>query len=141
MVSGDSRYDRAFDANGVAHLASALTQQEIDGERVFRQSGCGSCHTTLAQVGDAPHNSGLDAAPIDTGVGLPHLAPLLESIRAGEHRRARGPDNQDEGEQLQSAPKFTSGVKTVTMPMAFGSYTYHCVVHGLAMSGAIIVGK
>src|SRR4029079_16049476 len=69
MVSGDSRYDRAFDANGVANFASTLTPQEIDGERVFRQSGCGSCHTTLAQAGDAPHDNGLDAAPVDTGVG------------------------------------------------------------------------
>ena len=253
MVSGDSRYDRAFDANGVANLASTLTPQEIDGERVFRQSGCGSCHTTLAQVGDAPHDIGLDAAPIDTGVGrrrlqdpvaaqrrraaavharrplrharrgrrllrlgdpgqpaarsaaprrrrhpeaprphlrragrargvprradrldLPHLAPLLESVRAGKHRRADRPDDHAEGEHasaprtvtvtagavvsflnidnewhtatfdnpaIASTPRFTSGVKTVTMPMALGAYTYHCVVHGLAMSGAIVVGK
>jgi cytochrome c peroxidase len=252
MVSGDSRYDRAFDANGVANFASTLTPQEIDGERLFRQSGCGSCHTTLAQVGDAPHNNGLDAAPIDTGVGggvfktpslrnvavrprfmhdgrfatlddvvafydsgiqdNPRLDPLLRAadgtpkrlgltsaerdalvaflgtltdstfltsprfsnpFAPGSIAAPAGPtitmkansfsprevivpagavvsflniDNEwhtatFDNPAIASTPKFTSGVKTVTMPMAFGSYTYHCVVHGLAMSGAIIVGK
>ena len=252
MVSGDSRYDRAFDANGVANLASTLTPQEIDGERVFRQSGCGSCHTTLAQVGDAPHNNGLDAAPIDTGVGggtfktpslrnvavrprfmhdgrfatldevvafydsgiqdSPRLDPLLRAAdgtpkRLGLTSAERdalvaflgaltdssfltssrfsnpfapgstgapiGPtitmkansfspafvtvpagavvsflniDNEwhnatFDNPAIASTPRFTSGVKTVTMPMALGAYTYHCTVHGLAMSGSIVVGK
>jgi cytochrome c peroxidase len=252
MVSGDSRYDRAFDANGVANLASTLTPQEIDGERVFRQSGCGSCHTTLAQVGDAPHSNGLDAAPIDTGVGggvfktpslrnvavrprfmhdgrfatldevvafydsgiqdSPRLDPLLRAadgtpkrlgltsaerdalvaflgaltdstfltsprfsnpFAPGSIAAPTGPtitmkantfspntvvvpagavvsflniDNEwhtatFDNPAIASTPRFTSGVKTVTMPMALGSYTYHCVVHGLAMSGSIIVGK
>jgi cytochrome c peroxidase len=252
MVSGDSRYDRAIDASGVANFASTLTQQEIDGERVFRQSGCGSCHTTLAQVGDAPHSNGLDAAPIDTGVGggvfkTPSLrnvavrprfmhdgrfatldevvafydsgiqdSPRLDQrLRAADGTPKRlgltsaerdalvaflgaltdstfltsprfsnpfvsgsvvmpaGPtitmkansfspkevvvpagavvsflniDNEwhtatFDNAAIASTPRFTSGVKTVTMPMALGAYTYHCVVHGLAMSGAIIVGK
>jgi cytochrome c peroxidase len=252
MVSGDSRYDRAFDANGVANFASTLTQQEIDGERVFRQSGCGSCHTTLAQVGDAPHSNGLDAAPIDTGVGggvfktpslrnvavrprfmhdgrfatldevvafydsgiqsSARLDPLLRAADgtpkrlgltsaerdalvaflgaltdstfltsprfsnpfvSGSTVMPAGPtitmkansfsprevvvtagavvsflniDNEwhtatFDNPAIASTPRFTSGVKTVTMPMALGAYTYHCVVHGIAMSGAIIVGK
>jgi len=236
----------------VANFASTLTPQEIDGERVFRQSGCGSCHTTLAQAGDAPHDNGLDAAPIDTGVGggvfktpsLRNVAvrprfmhdgrfatldevvafydsgiqanPRLDSLlRAADGTPKRlgltgaerdalvaflgtltdssfltavrfsnpfapgsitpptGPtitmknntfsptevtvpagavvsflniDNEwhtatFDSPAIASTPRFTSGVKTVTMPMALGSYTYHCVVHGLAMSGAIIVGK
>ena len=252
MVSGDSRYDRAFDANGVANFASTLTPQEIDGERAFRQSGCGSCHTTLAQAGDAPHDNGLDAAPIDTGVGggvfktpslrnvavrprfmhdgrfatldevvafydsgiqaNPRLDPLLRAADGtpkrlgltGAERDAlvaflgtltdssfltavrfsnpfapgsitppTGPtitmknnsfspatvtvpagavvsflniDNEwhtatFDNAAIASTPRFTSGVKTVTMPMALGAYTYHCVVHGLAMSGSILVGK
>jgi len=252
MVSGDSRYDRAFDANGVANFASTLTAQEIDGERVFRQSGCGSCHTTVAQVGDAPHDNGLDAAPIDTGAGggafktpslrnvavrprfmhdgrfatLDEVVAFYDSgiqndrgldprLRAADGTPKRlgltsaerdalvaflgaltdssfltsprfsnpfaprsiaaptGPtitmkantfspsfvtvpagavvsflniDNEwhtatFDNQAIASTPKFTSGVKTVTMPMALGAYTYHCVVHGLAMSGAIIVGK
>ena len=252
MVSGDSRYDRAFDANGVANFASTLTPQEIDGERVFRQSGCGSCHTTLAQVGDAPHSNGLDAAPVDTGVGggvfktpslrnvavrprfmhdgrfatldevvafydsgiqnTPRLDPRLRAadgtpkrlglaaaerdalvaflgaltdstfltsprfsnpfvsgsivapagptitmkgnsfspkevvVRAGGVVSFLNIDNEwhtatFDNPAIASTPRFTSGVKTVTMPMALGAYTYHCVVHGIAMSGAIIVGK
>jgi cytochrome c peroxidase len=252
MVSGDSRYDRAFDANGVASFASTFTQQEIDGERVFRQSGCGSCHTTLAQAGDAPHDNGLDATPIDTGVGggvfktpslrnvavrprfmhdgrfatldevvafydsgiqaNPRLDPLLRAadgtpkrlgltsaerdalvaflgtltdssfltavrfsnpFAPGSITPPTGPtitmknntfspttvivpagavvsflniDNEGhtatfDNPAIASTPRFTSGVKTVTMPMALGAYTYHCVVHGLAMSGSIVVGK
>jgi cytochrome c peroxidase len=252
MVSGDSRYDRAFDANGVANLAATLTPQEIDGERVFRQSGCGSCHTTLAQVGDAPHSNGLDAAPVDTGVGggvfktpslrnvavrprfmhdgrfatldevvafydsgvqdSPRLDPRLRAadgtpkrlgltsaerdalvaflgtltdssflasprfsnpfvpgsiaaptgptitmkanafsptfitVKAGAVVSFLNIDNEwhtatFDNPAIASTPRFTSGVKTVTMPMALGAYTYHCVVHGVAMSGSIIVGQ
>jgi cytochrome c peroxidase len=252
MVSGDSRYDRAFDANGVANFAATLTPQEIDGERVFRQSGCGACHTTLAQVGDAPHSNGLDAAPIDTGVGggvfktpslrnvavrprfmhdgrfatldevvafydsgiqaSPRLDPRLRAADGTPKRLGLTPGERDalvaflgaltdstfltsprfsnpfapgsiaaptgptitmkgnafsprevivpagavvsflnvdnewhtatfDSPAIASTPRFTSGVKTVTMPMALGSYSYHCVVHGLAMSGSIIVGK
>ena len=37
MVSGGSRYDRAFDAAGVANLASTLSALEIEGEGIFRQ--------------------------------------------------------------------------------------------------------
>ncbi|HEX7981645.1 MAG TPA: cytochrome c peroxidase [Gemmatimonadaceae bacterium] len=252
MVSGDSRYDRAFDANGAVNLASTLTPQEIDGERVFRQSGCASCHTTLVQVGDAPHNNGLDAVPTDTGVGggvfktpslrnvavrkrfmhdgrfasldevvafydsgirdnprldprlraadgtpkrlgltaverdalvaflgaltdstfltsprfsdpfAPDLvrapigptitmqgnafSPALVTVPAGAVVSFLNIDNEwhnatFDSPAIVSTPKFTSGIKTVTMPMSLGAYTYHCTVHGVAMSGAIIVGK
>ena len=41
---------------------------------------------------------------------------------------------------IGSTPRFTSGIKTVTMPMALGAYAYHCSVHA-AMTGAIIVGQ
>lgn len=34
---------------------------------------------------------------------------------------------------------FSSGSRTVTMPAAVGTYTYHCAIHGLAMSGTVIV--
>jgi cytochrome c peroxidase len=40
-----------------------------------------------------------------------------------------------------ATPRFTSGVQTITMPTALGAYTYHCTVHGLAMSGSIVVGR
>jgi cytochrome c peroxidase len=252
MVSGDSRYDRAFDASGVANLPLTLTPQEIEGERVFRQSGCNACHVGVAQTGEFTFNIGLDAVPTDSGAGegtfkVPSLrnvavrrrfmhdgrfatldevvafydsgiqpsARLAPSLRApdGSPRRLgltsaerdalvaflgtltdstfltsprfsnpfasgngaapTGPtitlqansfkpasvtvpagavvsfvniDNEwhtatFDNPAIGSTPRFTSGVKTLTMPTALGAYTYHCTVHGLAMSGSIVVGK
>ena len=69
LVSGGSRYDRAFDAQGVPNFASTLTAQEIQGEQLFRRSGCAACHVGVAQIGDAVHVTGLDAAPLDSGAG------------------------------------------------------------------------
>lgn len=69
MVSADSRYDRAFDSTGRADLARTLTPQEIQGEEVFRRSGCPSCHVGVAQAGQTLRNNGLDAMVRDTGSG------------------------------------------------------------------------
>ena len=40
-----------------------------------------------------------------------------------------------------ATPRFTSGVQTIAMPTVLGAYTYHCTVHGPAMSGTIVVGR
>jgi plastocyanin len=40
-----------------------------------------------------------------------------------------------------ATPRFTSGVQTVAMPTVLGAYSYHCTVHGPAMSGTIVVGR
>ena len=252
MVSGGSRYDRAFDAAGNANLAATLTPQEIMGEEVFRRSGCPSCHVGVAQAGEALHNNGLDATVNDTGAGrgrfkTPSLrnvavrrrfmhdarftsleevvafydsgvqpSPALDALlRApdGSPRRlglsdveraalvtflgtltdstfltsprfanpfARASSAPDtgvtvtlQGNQFLPAsvvvrpgavvsfrnidnewhnatfdnpavgatPRFTSGVQTIVMPTALGAYTYHCTVHGPAMSGSIVVGR
>jgi len=69
LVSTDSRYDRAFAAGGPPNFAAVFTAQELEGERLFRASGCGACHTTVAQVSDSVHNIGLDAVSADTGAG------------------------------------------------------------------------
>jgi cytochrome c peroxidase len=69
MVSADSRYDRAFDSTGKADLTRTLTAQEIQGEEVFRRSGCPSCHVGVAQAGQTLRNNGLDAMVRDTGAG------------------------------------------------------------------------
>ena len=69
LVSTGSRYDRAYSATGVPNFAATLTAEEQAGEQLFRTTGCASCHTTVAQVGDAVHNIGLDAVVTDTGAG------------------------------------------------------------------------
>jgi cytochrome c peroxidase len=81
LVSGGSRYDRAFDAAGVPNFASTLTAQEIQGELIFRRSGCNACHVGVAQMGDAVHVTGLDAAPTDSGAGSGAFkAPSLRNV-------------------------------------------------------------
>ena len=69
LVSTGSRYDRAYSATGVPNFAATLTPEEQTGEQLFRTTGCASCHTSVAQVGDAVHNIGLDAVVTDTGAG------------------------------------------------------------------------
>lgn len=252
MVSGGSRYDRAFDASGTANLAATLTPEEIAGEQVFRRSGCPSCHVGVAQAGEALHNNGLDAAVSDSGAGGGRFkAPSLRNVAVrrrfmhdgrfttldevvafydagiqpsptldkrlqapdGSPKRlglsdveraalvaflgaltdstfltsprfanpfARGLDTPTPGVVIRiqgnqflpgqvvvgpgavvsfhnvdnewhnatfdnpavgATPRFTSGVQTITMPTALGAYTYHCTVHGPAMSGSIVVGR
>jgi len=252
MVSAESRYDRAFGATGAADFAAALTPREIQGEEVFRRSGCPSCHVGVAQAGEALHNNGLDAAVTDSGAGdgrfkVPSLRNVavrrrfmhdgrfasLEEVVAfydsgvqpnpkldvllrapdGSPRRlgltdveraalvaflgaltdssfltsprfanpfARSSTAPTSGAVITlranqflpqsvvvppgatvsflnvdnewhnasfddpavgATPRFTSGVQTITMPNALGAYTYHCTVHGPAMSGSIVVGR
>jgi cytochrome c peroxidase len=252
MVSGGSRYDRAFDATGTANLASTLTAPEILGEQVFRRSGCPSCHVGVAQAGEALHNNGLDATVTDTGAGgglfktpslrnvavrrrfmhdarfvsldevvafydsgvqpNPKLDPMLRAADGSPKRLglsdveraalvaflgaltdssfltsprfanpfARASDAPTAGVVITlqanqfaprsvvvppgavisfhnidnewhnatfdnpavgATPRFTSGVQTVAMPTVLGAYSYHCTVHGPAMSGTIVVGR
>lgn len=79
LTSTASRYDLAFATTGVANFAPVFSAQEIEGERLFRASGCASCHTTVAMVSDAVHNIGLDAVTADTGAG--HGAFKSPSLR------------------------------------------------------------
>jgi cytochrome c peroxidase len=69
MVSGGSRYDRAFVANGIPDFSSVLTAEEQAGEQLFRSAGCAGCHVGIAQVAESVHNTGLDAVVTDTGAG------------------------------------------------------------------------
>jgi cytochrome c peroxidase len=68
MVSSGSRYDRAFGSGGTPDFAAVFTPQEVEGERLFRSTGCADCHTTVAQVSDSIHNIGLDRVTIDKGI-------------------------------------------------------------------------
>ncbi len=252
MVSGGSRYDRAFDATGNADFAATLSPQEIVGEQIFRRSGCPSCHVGVAQSGNALHNNGLDATVTDTGAGRgrfktpslrnvavrrrfmhdgrftsleevvafydsgvqasPALDPLLQAPDGTPRRLgltgverdalvaflgaltdstfltsprfanpfARASSAPDTGVTITlqgnqflpssvvvrpgavvsfhnidnewhnatfdhpavgATPRFTSGVQTIAMPTALGAYSYHCTIHGPAMSGSIVVGR
>ena len=67
LVSGDSRYDRAIAAGSPTNLVGLTTEEKL-GEQLFRSQKCSTCHVTTAQVGDAPHNVGLDAVDTDPGV-------------------------------------------------------------------------
>lgn len=81
LVSAGSRYDRAFTASGSPNFAASFTAQELEGETLFRSSGCAACHATVAQVSDSVHNIGLDAVTVDTGAGLDAFkAPSLRNV-------------------------------------------------------------
>ena len=81
LVSGASRYDKAYSASGVPNFAATLTAEEQVGEQLFRTTGCASCHTTLAMVSDSVHNIGLDATVTDTGAGRGAVkAPSLRNV-------------------------------------------------------------
>jgi cytochrome c peroxidase len=67
LVSGDSRYDRAIAAGSPTNLVGLSVEERL-GEQLFRSQKCTTCHTTTAQVSDAPHNIGLDAVDTDPGV-------------------------------------------------------------------------
>jgi cytochrome c peroxidase len=90
MVSYKSKFDDAVAAGvpGTPNYAAAgYTQQEIDGAAIFHGGGkCSQCHTTVAQVGDAPRNIGLDADNTvddgtDAGIGL-FKTPSLRNSEA-----------------------------------------------------------
>jgi cytochrome c peroxidase len=79
LVSGGSRYDQGVAAGGAPDFGGVLTPQEIEGEALFRSTGCAACHATVAQVSDSIHNIGLDAVSTDTGAG--HGAFKAPSLR------------------------------------------------------------
>ena len=81
LVSTGSKYDRAFTTAGTANFAAVFTAQEIQGEQLFRTTGCASCHTSAAQISDSVHNIGLDATNADTGGGRGTFkAPSLRNV-------------------------------------------------------------
>jgi cytochrome c peroxidase len=81
LVSGESRYDQGVAAGGAPGFGGVLTPEEIEGEALFRSTGCAECHATVAQVSDSIHNIGLDAASPDTGAGRGAFkAPSLRNV-------------------------------------------------------------
>ena len=83
LVSGGSKFDRAFTGVGPPNFAGVFTPQEQLGEQLFRTSGCAACHTTAAHVSDGTHNIGLDASNTDAGAGNGAFkAPSLRNVAA-----------------------------------------------------------
>ena len=81
LVSKDSRYDRAFSGGGPPNFAAVFTAEEVEGERLFRDTGCGACHSTPAQVSADIHNNGLDAVSAYSGAGRGAFkAPSLRNV-------------------------------------------------------------
>ena len=81
LVSGTSKFDRAFTGPGPANFGGVFTTQEQQGEAVFRTAGCARCHATNAQVSDDIHNTGLDATITDVGAGGGRFkAPSLRNV-------------------------------------------------------------
>lgn len=68
LVSSRSRFDRVF-ATGGAPDYTVLTPEELEGLRLFEALGCVNCHRTIAHFADRASNTGLGAAPIDSGAG------------------------------------------------------------------------
>ncbi|MCA9264046.1 MAG: hypothetical protein KDA60_09375 [Planctomycetales bacterium] len=86
MVSYNSKFDSAHDENGAPHFEEVFTDQEILGGQIFHGDGrCTFCHTTNAQVGDLPHNTGLDALTADPGAGDGRFkVPSLRNVEVRE---------------------------------------------------------
>ncbi len=82
LVSVNSRFDRAFGANGVPNFPATFTAQELDGQNLFNgRAGCARCHGTNAHIGDDSHNTGLDATITDVGAGNGRFkSPSLRNI-------------------------------------------------------------
>ena len=81
LVSGGSKFDRAFAGAGPPNFAGVFTAQEQQGEALFRSAGCARCHSTNAQVSDDTHNTGLDATVTDVGAGNGRFkAPSLRNV-------------------------------------------------------------
>lgn len=82
ISSKQSKFDRAFDASGVANFASVFTPEEIAGQTLYTgRAGCARCHGTNGHISDGIHNTGLDAVVTDTGAGNGRFkAPSLRNV-------------------------------------------------------------
>ena len=81
LVSGTSKFDRAFTGGGQPNFAGVFTAQEQQGQNIFQTAGCARCHSTNAQVSDDIHNTGLDATVTDVGAGNGRFkAPSLRNV-------------------------------------------------------------
>ena len=82
LVSTSSKLDRAFGPNGIPNFAGTFTAQELLGQELYTgRAGCARCHGTTAHIGDAAHNTGLDAMLTDAGAGNGRFkSPSLRNV-------------------------------------------------------------
>ncbi len=82
MVSVNSKFDRAFAANGMPNFPATFTAEELAGQMLFNgRAGCARCHGTNAHISDDIHNTGLDATETDAGAGRGRFkAPSLRNV-------------------------------------------------------------
>ncbi|MCB2106177.1 MAG: c-type cytochrome [Rhodobacteraceae bacterium] len=86
MVSYQSKFDQAFNANGNFNPNGVLTPLEEQGRQLFFSGNngpnCDSCHETSVMALDQPRNNGLDAdTSADQGTGGGRFkAPSLRNI-------------------------------------------------------------
>ena len=82
LVSATSKFDQAFAGGPVPNFPAIFTPDELAGQAIFNgQGGCARCHGTSSFVGDAIHNTGLDATITDVGAGGGRFkAPSLKNI-------------------------------------------------------------
>jgi len=84
-VSYRSKFDSAFDANGIPHFQQTFTPQEFLGMRLFQpvpgfqdiNRGCFLCHTATSQISTQARNNGLDLV---TPGGGRFKSPSLRNI-------------------------------------------------------------
>lgn len=99
LISYNSKYDRAFNAQGVPDFESVFNNREMEGLRLFtsgldelpgRTVFCDRCHGTPAHISPNIFNTGLDAVTIDEGAGQGRFkSPSLRNVEV------RGPYMHD----------------------------------------------
>jgi len=112
MVSFRSKFDSAFNANGVPNFQGTLTAQEFLGLRLFQpvagfpniSRGCNACHVAASQISTQARNNGLD---LNTPDGGRFKSPSLRNVAP------RGPYMHDGRFQtlLQVVQFYNNGVQ------------------------------
>jgi plastocyanin len=101
--------------------------------------------------GDTPTGPGTPGTPgtpapiVTTSVSLQNTAYNPADIQVSPGATVTFTNNDGinhtvtfDNSSISSIDAFTSGAKTVTMPTAAGTYSYHCIFHG-TMKGTVLV--
>ena len=139
-----ARFDNTPAANPITDAGATLGRVLFYDTRLSKNGGasCASCHHQslgFARRAPFPRRAWRTLRAnqfLPRSVVVPPGATVsFHSVDNARHNATF--DNPAVG----ATPRFTSGVQTITMPTALDAYTYHCTVHGPAMSGSIVVGR